>query len=90
MIGTLLITVWVSVDLHQHLIVFNFDVAGTALATANQIAFRWTTTAGNDIIEGVAGTPRSPRPVSVPEPSSIIILALGLLLIAQRRNPLIK
>ena len=52
---------------------FIFDVSGTGLATAQQIAFHWTMSCANDIIEGevtFAG--------KVPEPAAVGLLLLGL------------
>jgi len=60
----------------------SFDVTGTDLATANQIAFRWAMTCANDIIEGLASfDTQSPRPgdgTTVPEPSTIILMLLAM------------
>ncbi|GAA5136755.1 PEP-CTERM sorting domain-containing protein [Thalassotalea piscium] len=69
---------------------FSFDVAGTALETANQIAFRWAMTCANDIIEGlVSVTPPGgggDNSTVVPEPQTIMIMLLGLAGIAYRRK----
>lgn len=67
---------------------FSFDVAGTALATANQIAFRWAMSCANDIIEGLVSIkdkPGSPG-TSVPEPQTILLMLLGMAGIAYRRK----
>ena len=60
-----------------NLISFEFDVAGTALATANQIAFRWAMSCANDIIEGLVSI-NDDTPVDVPEPQTLLLLLLGL------------
>jgi hypothetical protein len=58
----------------------SFDVTGTDLATANQIAFRWAMTCANDIIEGLADfSPNTPPGgVTVPEPNTIILMLLAM------------
>jgi hypothetical protein len=53
---------------------FVFDVSGTDLATAEQIAFHWTMSCANDIIEGMA----SFTPTEAPEPAALGLLGLGL------------
>ena len=68
-----------------NLISFEFDVAGTALATANQIAFRWAMSCANDIIEGLVSISND-TPVDVPEPETLLLLLLGLGAIAARRK----
>jgi hypothetical protein len=67
---------------------FSFDVSGTALATANQIAFRWAMTCANDIIEGFATfNSQAPRPdVSVPEPSTMVLMLLAMAGLIYRRK----
>lgn len=62
---------------------FTFDVAGTALETASQIAFRWTMTCANDIIQGVANL--TDRPTQVPAPMTLSLLLLGMGLLARRK-----
>jgi len=52
---------------------FVFDVSGTQLATAEQIAFHWTMSCANDIIQGVADFSKK-----VPEPAAVGLLLLGL------------
>ncbi|WP_281556754.1 PEP-CTERM sorting domain-containing protein [Thalassomonas sp. RHCl1] len=68
-----------------NLISFEFDVAGTALATANQIAFRWAMSCANDIIEGLVSI-NGDTPVDVPEPETLLLLLLGLGGILARRK----
>ncbi|WDE13420.1 PEP-CTERM sorting domain-containing protein [Thalassomonas haliotis] len=68
-----------------NLISFEFDVAGTALATANQIAFRWAMSCANDIIEGLVSI-NGDGPVDVPEPETLLLLLLGLGGIVARRK----
>ncbi|GHE86876.1 PEP-CTERM sorting domain-containing protein [Thalassotalea profundi] len=69
---------------------FTMDVSGTALATANQIAFRWAMTCANDIIEGLAsvapGGGGGDNITTVPEPQTIMLLLLGMAGIAYRRK----
>ena len=74
-------------DVHYGKISFSFDVAGTALATAHQIAFRWAMTCANDIIEGMASLSNTPPP-SIPEPQTILLMLMGLfgLSMSQKRK----
>ncbi|MBL4802321.1 MAG: PEP-CTERM sorting domain-containing protein [Emcibacter sp.] len=63
---------------------FVFNVSNTDLASAQQIAFHWTMSCANDIIEGVihfAGN-------KVPEPAALGLLLLGLTAVgfARRRK----
>jgi hypothetical protein len=65
----------------------SFDVSSTALATANQIAFRWAMTCANDIIEGVATfASNKPGSSTVPEPATILLMLLALVGITYRRK----
>lgn len=64
---------------------FSFDVAGTALATANQIAFRWAMTCANDIIEGLVSV-EGDNTTQVPEPQTLLLMLLGMAGIAARRK----
>lgn len=52
---------------------FVFDVSGTDLATAEQIAFHWTMSCANDIIEGTVDFASK-----VPEPAALGLLLIGL------------
>jgi len=65
---------------------FAFDVSGTALASANQIAFRWAMTCANDIIEGLVSVNTTPPPLPVPEPHTLLLMLLGLAGISYRRK----
>jgi len=65
---------------------FAFDVSGTALASANQIAFRWAMTCANDIIEGLVSVNTTPPPLPVPEPQTLLLMLLGLAGISYRRK----
>jgi len=72
---------------------FSFDVAGTALATANQIAFRWAMSCANDIVEGLVPTNTTPGvpgqpgdPTKVPEPATVFIMLLALAGVAYSRR----
>ncbi|PCI32932.1 MAG: hypothetical protein COB54_05970 [Alphaproteobacteria bacterium] len=58
---------------------FVFDVSGTALFDAKQIAFHWTMSCANDIIEGeVQFAGKTPSGGKVPEPAALGLLLLGL------------
>jgi len=67
---------------------FSFDVAGTSLATASQIAFRWAMTCANDIIEGVASFdgPGGDNSTAVPEPQTLMLLLLAMAGLTYRRK----
>ena len=65
---------------------FSFDVSGTALATANQIAFRWAMTCANDIIEGVASFAPTTNSTAVPEPQTIVLMLLAMVGLTYRRK----
>lgn len=65
---------------------FAFDVAGTYLESANQIAFRWAMTCANDIIEGMVKVHTPKPPTQVPEPGTILLMLLGLAGISYRRK----
>lgn len=68
---------------------FSFDVSGTALATANQIAFRWAMTCANDIIEGLVhfkGADSTGGGNPIPEPHTILLMLLGMAGIAYKRK----
>lgn len=54
---------------------FVFDVSGTDLATAEQIAFHWTMSCANDVIQGVADFAKT---TTTPEPAALGLLLLGL------------
>ncbi|MFC7048142.1 PEP-CTERM sorting domain-containing protein [Emcibacter nanhaiensis] len=66
----------------QDYLEFAFDVSGTSLATASQIAFHWTMSCANDIIEGMVEF----RPPQVSEPAIFGLLLAGLGGIAYRRR----
>ncbi|MFT6206773.1 MAG: hypothetical protein ACJA0T_000677 [Colwellia sp.] len=65
---------------------FSFDVANTALATANQIAFRWAMTCANDIIEGVASFAPPKGTIAVPEPQTFVLMLLAMFGLIYRRK----
>ncbi|VAV92711.1 hypothetical protein MNBD_ALPHA01-469 [hydrothermal vent metagenome] len=73
----------ININDNQSYLQFVFDVNGTSLNTANQIAFRWTMSCANDIIEGVANFAGK-----VPEPAALGLMLLGLggLVVARRRK----
>lgn len=68
-------------------ITFSFEVTDTILATTSQLAFRWAMTCANDIVEGLTsfkgGKPPGP---SVPEPSTIVLMALAMAGLIYRRK----
>ena len=51
-------------------VLFDFDLAGTALLNDDTLALHWGMSCGNDVIEGVA---------TVPAPGVLGLLSLGLL-----------
>ncbi|MBW2369431.1 MAG: hypothetical protein JRH15_16295 [Deltaproteobacteria bacterium] len=53
-------------------IVFQIDISGTGLASADEIAIHWTMTCGNDVFEGSA------RVSHTPIPAPIVLLGTGL------------
>ncbi|WP_138381077.1 hypothetical protein [Luteithermobacter gelatinilyticus] len=63
---------------------FIFDVSGTSLATANQIAFHWTMSCANDIIEGV----KHFNGTTVSEPAVMSLLLAGVAGLLYRRRRL--
>jgi len=66
---------------------FSFNTKGTALETANQIAFRWAMSCANDIIEGLVSVSGGGGDgTSVPEPQTILLMLLGLAGITYRRK----
>lgn len=65
---------------------FTFDVTGTALATANQIAFRWAMTCANDIIEGVTSFVPPKDTIAVPEPQTFVLMLLAMLGLIYRKK----
>ncbi len=65
---------------------FSFDVAGTALASANQIAFRWAMSCANDIIEGLVSVDSPDNSTPVPEPQTLLLMLLGMAGIAYRKK----
>jgi hypothetical protein len=62
----------------QNLLMMSFDITGTTLATADQIALRWAMTCANDIIEVVTDFASSGAKTSVPEPSTVLLMLAGL------------
>lgn len=69
---------------------FSFNVTGTHLATANQIAFRWAMTCANDIIECLADFSNKNRPdiAAVSEPNTIVLMLLTMAGLIYRKNPM--
>ncbi len=77
-----------SINNSENWISFYFDVTGTILASADQIALRWAMSCGNDIIEAVANLAGDPD-VQVPEPAAYMLFLAGLfgLGVSRRRKP---
>ncbi|WP_448550359.1 hypothetical protein [Thalassotalea fusca] len=65
---------------------FSIDVAGTALANATQIAFRWAMTCANDIIEGMVSVSTDPNTTPIPTPQTFLLFVLGIAGIALTRK----
>ena len=67
---------------------YSFSLAGTDLVNAAALAFRWSMTCGNDIIQGhTDGGPGDGGP-DVAEPATLGLLGLGLVgfgLVRRRR-----
>lgn len=76
---------WNKWHANNNKITFSFDVAGTALETATQIAFRWSMTCANDIIEGLVSI-ADDQSVKIPEPQSLMLLLLGFAGLALRKR----
>lgn len=71
----------------QNLLMMSFDITGTTLATADQIALRWAMTCANDIIEVVTDfASKGGKTTSVPEPSSILLMLMGFAGLYSRRK----
>ena len=62
---------------------FIFDVTGTELASAQQIAFHWTMSCANDVIEGVVNFGNK---VSAPALVSLFLLGLGGIAFTRRQR----
>lgn len=67
-----------STNVSDKLLTMTFDISGTALMDAAQLALRWQMTCANDIIEVVTNfkTPGS-KPKPVPEPTTIALMLLA-------------
>jgi len=66
-------------DTSNDFLMMSFDITGTTLASANQIALRWAMTCANDIIEAVAHfRPSKPGTnTAVSEPGTLMLLLLS-------------
>lgn len=71
----------------QDLLVMSFDITGTSLADADQIALRWAMTCANDIIEVVADL-KDTVVTNVSEPTTVVLMlsALGGLFVKRRKS----
>jgi len=77
----------------NHLLDMSFNITGTSLATAHQLALRWAMTCANDIIEVVANLDGSEKThsgkpaTSVPEPSTLLLMLVAFTgLVSQRKK----
>jgi len=77
----------------NNLLDMSFNITGTSLATAHQLALRWAMTCANDIIEVVANLESSEKShsgkptTSVPEPSTILLMIVAFAgLVNQRKK----
>ncbi len=69
------------------LLTMTFDISGTLLMDAAQLALRWQMTCANDIIEVVTNFSKSDKPTSVPEPATLMLMLLaGLGMFASRQK----
>jgi len=69
------------------IISFSFNVNGIdAFQNASQLAFSWTMSCANDIVEGLVNVDRSGRPTSVPEPATFLLMLLALAFMARSRS----
>jgi hypothetical protein len=72
-------------DVSSKLLTMTFDISGTSLMDADQIALRWAMSCANDIIEVVANLKAPATPV--PEPSTLLLMSLaGLGLFASKKK----
>jgi|GEM_PF-965184 len=75
-----------STSISQDLLTMTFDISGTSLMDAAQLALRWQMTCANDIIEVVTNF-KSGKPTDVPEPGTLMLMLLaGLGLVAARQK----
>ncbi len=63
-----------STDVSEKLLTMTFDISGTALMGAEQIALRWAMSCANDIIEVVTNFTSPNPPTPVPEPSTFMLI----------------
>jgi len=81
-------------DVSNQLLTMTFDISGTSLMAADQIALRWAMSCANDIIEVVTNFTTPPGgSTSVPEPSTFLLMLLagfGLFASKQKRNTKFK
>ncbi|MCI2282249.1 PEP-CTERM sorting domain-containing protein [Colwellia sp. MSW7] len=77
-----------STDVNNKLLTMTFDISGTSLMGADQIALRWAMSCANDIIEVVANLKSNkPGNTAVPEPSTMLLMLLAVVgLFASRKK----
>ncbi|MBL4941955.1 MAG: PEP-CTERM sorting domain-containing protein [Colwellia sp.] len=73
---------------NKDFLIMKFDITGTSLMTAAQLALRWQMTCANDIIEVVTNFKSGkPGPIPVPEPGTLMLMLLaGVGLFAARQK----
>lgn len=66
---------------------FSFNVSGIrAFQNASQVAFSWAMTCANDVVSGIASVNRPNVPVTIPEPTTLLLMLLALAFLAKSRS----